>query len=218
MYGYGTLSTSNYFTTAGGAGIVGNASGFYVAYLCKLTNIANSQYWSSCSAGSNSGWELRQNAASTLAFIAYDGSGVAKTSPAFTLTGLTGQVLAVMGVHDGSALKLYANRAQVGTSTALTGYTAAGAAAQSIARFAASGCDLYGMVGGLGVPSLANFQSWCDAVKSARGIVDMVGVGGQHMWRAASTVANMSDMIGSATFTKTGTPTVAPNYTPQWAW
>lgn len=217
MVGIGNLNTSNYFGTAAGGGTAGVDTGFFVAYLCRIITVANTQFWSYRSGGAD-GWQLRQMAATTLQFRAWDGSAVSRVSPALTLTGLEGKVVAVMGLHTGSALRLYANRAQVGTETTLTGYTLpSGSTAHAIAQQFASGCEFYGMVSGNGVPSLANFQSWCDAVKVARGVVDMVGVAGEHMWRPGA--GNLSDLIGSSTMTKTGTGhTYVANRSPQWAW
>lgn len=219
LYGFDNMTATNYFTTTGGGGTPGDAAGFFVAYWCRVFNVANTQFWATC-ANAAAGWSIRQFAATTLQFRCFNGVAASVTSPALTLTGLEDKVVAVMGLHTGTALRLYANRAQVGTETAIVGYTPpTGATGHAIGSQANSGCDFYGMVSGVGVPSLANFQSWCDLLKSGRRTVDMPGVGGQHKWSAGPIMGNIADTIGSSTMLRQGTGhTLKVNIAPTWAW
>jgi hypothetical protein len=217
IIGIGNLSATNYFTTAGGGGTPGDASGFYVAYFCRPILPANADFWGAAVQAA-AGWSLRQLASTTLQFRCANGAGTFVNSPALTLTSLVNKACCVMGVHDGSHVRLYANLAEVSSGTAITGYTApSGATGHAIGSQNPSGNEFYGMVSGLGVPSLANFQAWCLATKRERAVQDMPGVPAQHMWRA-SALANISDLIGSSTMLKRGTGhTLVENIDLTWA-
>lgn len=207
------FSTTSYYATANGLGVRGDGAGFYVLMVAIPRSPSNAQFWSSCTNTSSTGWQLRQINATDVVFRCFNGAGSVVASPAYTL--VPNVITAIMGVHTGTALRLYANRAQVGTENAIVGYSVPAAGLEhNIGRAVSSvafAADWIYLIGGAGVPSLANFQSWCDSFKVGLGRsgTDMPSVPGEHKWGPfpfpVSATGTVTDDIGSDDAGKVGT-------------
>ena len=196
---------SNYFSTA--SGIAGVDTGFWVAVLFMLNSTASSttRYLGRTTSAS-AGWFLQTlTTHGSLRFLATAADTTQKIAPVYTVQASDyGKLMMAVGVHEGAAnvVKLYVNRAQVGTSTACTGYTAP-TATNRIGDTFSSG-HIFGAAGGHGVPALADIQAYFDAVKSARQMVAMSGVTTGRVWRC-DRASTLTDVVGgSATMTVTG--------------
>lgn len=173
-------------------------SPFSVAVLCRIAAVptTGTQFvW--ChggSSGTTDGWAIYSNPTTArLNFVTFDSGG--KVSPTRDwVSGDIGKVHAIVGTYDGSAIRMYFDRAQVGTSTACgTRDTPASTVRTSIGagdingtdQFAATNYEIIGTAFTDVAMSLANVQAWCDATKAANEIAPL-GVGTtDYLWRAS---------------------------------
>lgn len=198
--GVSGFSNPIYAQTASPGGFAGQ-SGCYVALVCRPTALGNGNYWLT-RLGASAGWGILQNGASTVCFRAANGSGTLVSSPSYTATANT--LLAVVGVHDGSNLRLYVNGAEVGSGTAITGYTAHSnrtyiGAAGSASAF----LDFFGAYCGNSVPSADQISAWYLALRSANRVIDVPGQSATVAWLPSSS-ATIINEIGAQTLTVTG--------------
>lgn len=209
-------SGTSAFSTAAGVGVRGSAAGFFFLMAVRVIGgVVNGQY-SRCTSA-NAGWEMRQGANTDQLFCrAFNGVGVVSTSPmiAGMSSTLVGRVCAFMLVHTGAGaqLRFFANRVQVGADVAIAGYTSPLASVgHTMGTPNSPSFDFLCALGGDGVPSLANFQTWCDSFKAAggRSFVDMPGVPAQHSWGPlslplVSPVPSIPDGVGADTMSPSG--------------
>jgi hypothetical protein len=106
------------------------------------------------------------------------------------------------------------NRVELGSGTAITGYTAS-AAAHGIgsrgATFPATGVTIYGVAAGRGAKTLAQVQSMFDDVKLAYDVLGS-GLSPTNAWsfkRAGGSTppASVANLAGADAQTRTGAPT-----------
>lgn len=219
LYGIGAIDSNTYLETSNPSGTPGSAAGFYVAVIARPKVLAAANYWASCLTAA-AGWGFIQPATSTMSFRAAAGDGSIIHSPTYSLAGLTNAIVPLVGVHDGTALRLYAARAQVGTGTAITGYSTI----SNRMRIGAGGAsnsylDWFGCIYGVGVPSLANIQQWFDDCVAQRRIADMPGTPASRIWRPIEDGSAPVDSVGSVAMTLSGTGHTTLSLTaPMWGW
>jgi hypothetical protein len=219
MLGLTGICNPNALQTATPGGIAGQAAGFWVACVVRPTALGSGNYWLTRIAAA-AGWGLLQNGASTLVFRCANGVGTLVSSPNFTLTGLTNTIVGVVGVHDGTTVRLYANRAEVGSGTAITGFTAhSNRTYVGAAGSASAFLDFFGAAGGTGVPSASDVATWFDLVKANRQIQNMPGSAvTTNKWIPNSGATAPVDSVGSSNFSITGSLTLASVGGTAWSW
>lgn len=220
--------------TANPGGIAGTASGFFAAALFRFVSTPASSARALCgrSNNSNAGWYIYAGATHNQLYCRmFNGVGTSVNSPIYSVVaGDLDKVCGVVAVHDGSYVRLYVNRVEVGSGTAIVGYTAHaqgteiggqgnGAGAYNISSNSGP-CQLFGVTGGAGIPSLANVQAWFDACKSNYTCSAMPSVGSEHRWlctSATSPIADVGTVPEDASYTPSGMSVVTLS-NPTWGW
>lgn len=184
LLGLGGLTASRYLTCAASDGA---GAGFYVTHILRPTALgAGYSYFGKLYLA---GWSLGlAGAADTLTARIVDGTTATVTSPAYTVA--TNRVICVCAVHTGTHVRLYVQGVEVGSGTAITGYTPL----SGVAYIGASGggatyVDWFGSGSGLGVPSAQNVADWYAAVRSTRRIQQMIGVAAGVVYQPTATGA-----------------------------
>jgi hypothetical protein len=231
-YGYAGWSALGVYNTASGSGIAGAGAGFWTRAVVRVDSQAStaSRIITGRFSGAPGGWQLRCDGfCDSLYFRAVNGAATFIASPTFTVTAaMVGKLIDLWGVHDGSVLRTYVNGVETGSGTAITGYTA-GAAAHSIGArdnqtLQATNMTIFGVAGGVGVPSLAEIQAAYAAAKLA-GDVTQVSGKTDHLWsvsqQSKTAVQNsLSDRVGADTATIFGATTgltLQSTTNPAWA-
>ena len=224
----GFTTGDRYATTAPGgeAGVVG---GFWAAALFKLSVQSGNRVITGTISGT-AGWSIDTAAGPPTAIVMTATNGVPGfvEAPRYTiLPADLGKIMMAVGVHDGSNVRLYVNRLEVGTGTAITGYTA-GSGAQGIGARGAGGAftggTIFGVTAGRGTKTLAQIQAMFDDVKIARDILasGMNPTNGWSFKRAGgavppASVANLGS--GTDAQTRVGTAlTYEVVSNPVWGW
>lgn len=204
LYGIGGCDGGNRFLVTSAAAGPGLASGFWVSVIVRLNSTSSGDYLISSAPGT-SGWLTVISPAPSANFRAADGGGAYQVSPNLTLT--TGLVYALVGVFDGSNVRLYSQGAEVGSGSPCVGYTASSSLLYVAAGGALNGfLDFFGCGYGTGVPTPANIADWYDAVQTRRACVDMPGTPATHLWQPTIGWGNMPDLVGGLiTLAKVGT-------------
>jgi hypothetical protein len=232
VYGISGWTAANYYETASPGGIAGVDTGFGVWGLIRVDSQAVASATRRIfnrSSSSATGWFVRTGTTNaTLVFGAASGAGVGTTAPAYTITaGDVGKVIGFVGVHDGSNLRLYVNRVEVGSGTAITGYTPQSTATRIGARNTglepADNITILGCAGGHGVPSLAEVQALFDLMKSS---CDVRSISGKtsSLWSAkrdfagTTAPATLDDKSGSEDMSRVGSALTASSWVPSWGW
>jgi len=220
MYGVGSIDNDTYMVTADGGGTPGVDTGFYFGLLNYPRRSENGTSWFSRRVLNTSGYILRQLSGTTITFSCANNVGTFVNSPAWTV--VINQVTGILCVHDGSVLRLYVNRVEVGdgSGTAITGYTPS---AVALGLGGAGGTtpqyDFYGAVSGHGVPDLAAVQGWFDACKGARACRAVPGLTPSNLWNARTTLAGPLDSAGSSNLSLGGSGHVlVAERSPVWGW
>jgi hypothetical protein len=120
------INASNYYATAISGGEAGVSTGFFEACLCMLdaASFAAIQMFAQRMNNSNQGHQLYATAAGGLIGGMADGGGTFRSSPTRQLTlADVGKLHVVLLEHDGTFLRLWVDRVQAGTGTALVGFT-----------------------------------------------------------------------------------------------
>ncbi len=221
LLGVGGIDNDTSMVTAAPGGVAGVDTGFFIAMLIRPLRAESGTAWVQRRVIGTQGYIARQLAATTLVFSCANGVGTFINSPAYTITPDIGKVTGLVLGHDGSNLRMYAQRVEVGSGTPITGYTPAPAVAM---LFGGAGgvipqYDFFGAVGGPGVPSLANIQAWFDGCKAAYACVQMPSVPGSNMWNARSPLAAPLDSVGSNNLSFGGSGhTLISETAPTWGW
>lgn len=227
LLGYSGLSNSVFASTANPGGVAGIGTGFWGAALFRIdaSGSSTTRYIVARSTGGPLGWLIRTlTTNATLMFGAVNGAAALVSSPTYAVQASDiGKVHLAVGVHDGSNVRLYVARAEVGSGTPITGYTAATTLTRMGANPAgsngATNMTIFGWAGGHAVPTLAQVQAYFDAVKSARRIVAMPGVATTGAWPVGTSLATVTEtQAGTDNMTVTGTPTLAMVSAPVWGW
>jgi hypothetical protein len=218
------------YATAAPGGEAGVVSGFGALVLFKLaTKTANRVMTGTVSTSSpNSGWSLDTLAAgSVIGYSAFNGVGAQVSAPTYSIQDSDlGKIMGAAGQHDGTAVYTYVNRAQVGASTAIVGYTAS-AVAQGLGSrgtsFPCTGMTIYGVMTWRGVKTLAQIQALFDDIKLARDVLGS-GMAATNAWSfkragGAAPPASVANLAGADVQTRVGSALVYDTTTNAvWGW
>jgi hypothetical protein len=123
-------------------------------------------------------------------------------------------------------------RVEVGTGSTIVGYTVPTAPLRlgrhsTIDGFPSTGSTMMGMIYGLGAPSLAHYQSWCDLVIADERIRPMPGFSAPANTpfrvdfqdaSGGAMPAVLTDRDGSLHMTRVGAPPLVSHYSRNFAW
>ena len=156
----------------------------------------------------------------SLQFYCEDGAVTFVYSPSYSIvSGDVGKAHVFTGVHDGSNLRLYVDRSEVGSGTSITGADGRSAATVIGSRpsvYGASGWTICGVACGVGVPSLATVQSHHDAVKAALAMTAIASIT-DRVWTADATGDQFDESEASEDAVKSGSAlTVVTDSSPTW--
>ncbi len=196
-----------------------NTQGFFVAVMCR-PNGATTGRLAAHANGGTVGWFVTCNAGVQLQFTVVDGTGANKQPPTISTTA-DGKVRCALWVYDlpSATLRAYHNRAQVSAGTSITSISTvnAGSLGLTLGSFygGSSPCpdwDDFGLVYGLGAPTLAQFQAWEDATLALEDIVALDGA--THMYSAKRGLVGgaLKDLIGSYDLPAVGAPQIVDVY------
>lgn len=223
MRGLNGNSATSYSQVAAPAGLRGHVDGFWVAALFTPNDLTNSeQLWRSYA--STSGARFFKASTTSLVFQVVAGDGTTTiSSPSYTMSAADlGKVTGVVGVYDEAAglVRLYVNRVEVGSGTAITGHTPASGVPINIVAFTMHTSSVFhGVMGGDGTyPALADIQAWFDSTRGARALGTMPGATTDHRWQVTALSAPV-DSVGAdnLSFVGTGKALVATT-APQFGW
>lgn len=210
VYGLSSWDASTALATATGAGTAGSAvtgvSGIVVWSVGQVPT--GTQNWFGRGIASNTGWIMRSNNA-TVQMICGNGA-VSATAPTRTIVaGDVGKLQITALSCDIAAVFQYSNAAQVGTNTALAGYSPTAATQRTCIGSSASGVaaavdyTIYSVCSRDSHLTLADFQTICAATKAQNnGRIALGGITMDHQWNApasATVPATLSDQIGADT-------------------
>jgi hypothetical protein len=161
-------------------------------------------------------WQFRAQSGS-VRFSCADALGTLVHSPGYAPP--IGEIFGLVGVHDGTSVRLYANGVQVGSGTPIVGFLPDATAMYAGAAGAANGyLTYYGSGYGLGVPSANDVASWWDMTRGTRRIADMPTVPASRLWEPTEALANVVDSVGGVTL-QLGAPldqTLSATRSPAW--
>lgn len=188
------FTTTDEYRAAVATIVAGDAAGFFVCVAVHVLAVPTAaEVLCACGPTSTRGWVLWTSVAS-LRFRAANGVGTMVNSPVSSVVlGDVGYTLLLAAVHDGTTLRFYRKRAQIGAGNAIVGYTPASAldrisvGVSNAAASPASSFRIIGVMSGTGAPALADVQAWDAACQSANDIADIGGAGVTvtDRWRAS---------------------------------
>lgn len=228
LYGAEAFTDADYYEAA--AGGVGDAAGFWATVVLTPTALGASAtrvLLSTASVGR--GWDIRtggSNATLSVSFI--DGAGTQRSSGAGVLgAAAVGKThLFTFGWEASTAkLRVYLNRAEIGTGTTATGHVAGlGSVRLGRSMFAslpAPDLRAYGFALGNGAPTLAQVQAHHDAILAADGRIQALAGLTTTMLVDATLDAQaaggtlgttLQDRSGSNHMTRAGAPATGHQY------
>jgi hypothetical protein len=194
LYGVGSLDGGVYLETTSQSGAQGDPGGFFVSAVVKI----NSPAWDMISFAFNGGsvrWQFR-NIAGNLTFSCSDAGGGIVHSPG--VAPVIDTVIGLVGVHDGSRVRLYVQGSQVGDGTAIATDIPTDGHTLYVGRAGLGNgfLDYYGSSYGLGVPSAQDVAQWWSATQRGRRIVDMPSVPASRMWTPQLALGDITDSVG----------------------
>lgn len=229
----------DYWETSTQLGETGAGSFWAAAFFAVLSQSVASQardLLATFIGSPNRGFELRSNATNTtLAFNACDNTNVSRASPTATITSADlGKLQLFVGVYDQPALKLrsYHKRAELSTGTTVTGYAPNTSTGIRIGQWFstalgnADGLAVYGVAGGLGLPSLAEIQAMYDATMATERIASIAGKTAFRIDLTADAVSNGGALPATLvnrdgagfSFSKNGSPATQSQYARAFGW
>jgi hypothetical protein len=233
LYGHAPVVDADHYATAAPPSFLLNAAGmFWLAMLVNVTSQAVANRARVFASTYNPSGALLQTGVTntTMSFLATDAGGVNRTSPSIVIgTADVGKLQLVVGVHDGTNVRIYWKRAQQGSGTACSGFLPS-ANPLYVGRdprltFAADGMAIYGIAGGAGVPSLAEIQALHDACMATE---DLVAIPGKTSMLCSYTraaranggvlPAQIPDLVGGNHLVRAGSPALATSYARAWGW
>ncbi len=160
------------------------------------------------------GWLFWSNGAA-FQFSVIDGATTLRTAPAYTIVaGDVGKVVAYVGTLSGGTVRLFRNDAEVGSGTAVTGYTPGNAATQTAIGGAGGGSAnatqytiLGGAVANASAPTQAEAVTWSTYVRGRRRVAQLPQAGTTHIWQLSGGVPAhcLKDRIADVPFVQEGT-------------
>ena len=224
--GLNGFGTGEFLQTASPGGIAGVNTGFWVYFVfarTDLTTNTNAHVFNRLNAAFSQGWTLAQSSGSNFVFACCSNTGVFIQSPAWTMTSPAhvNKICRVVGVHTGSAVRIHANGAQVGATSAITGYTPFSGVTK-IGHSSAHGgfpstFTFYAAGGGAGVPSAADIAAWDAALVASDNMrTAMPNVPAEHSW-VLNSLGTAVDSPGTDDMSITGTLTLATAQPPVYA-
>lgn len=213
--------------TANPGGIPGDDAGFWVALMFRVGTQAvasATRQLARRGGGGTGGWMFYTTGTlGTLYFTANTAASQVLSPPYTIAAGDVGKIHIAVGVMDGSAVRLYTKRLEVGSGTAFPGTYAALADATSLGRTTAASLTdvtMFGLSGGHGVPALADIQSFYDTVKSGQSFdVAMPGSYTNERRWVCSSATTLTDSLGSGdSMTVSGSLSTVSEAAPTWTW
>jgi hypothetical protein len=225
LTGITSFGASDIIATGSPGGVAGQAAGFYVTLVGLRTTLISSGgvLMNRMNSSFNAGWSIAQLSATNLAFCACSGAGAFIQGPAWTMQASDcNEIFACVGVHTGTQVKFFANRAAIGSPAAITGFTAASEPTTLGDWVPASGppteFTYYGVGGGHGAPSDADVLAWFDALKASGDVsVLMPNVPQTHIW-PTNNLTSIIDGPGTDNMSITGTLTLSTMDPLVWGW
>jgi hypothetical protein len=229
-YGVDALSFTNNYSVASADSINGiSGSGtFHVQALIRVdTQTVPSAVRPFLSLGGFSngrfnGWKFRTTSTnSSLSFGSYSTIGALTEAPAYTVSSsVVGSILHICGVHDGTSVRFYVNGQEIGTGTAISGYSfptsenfGIGLDNNTAGSILTGEITVFGVAGGNTVPTADEiYQAYVSSVRQA----DIVSIPAktEHLWSVkqsqnGSAPSPLRDQIGTGNLTRNGTPILA---------
>lgn len=230
------FTAANYFNSgAGAAGLAAGFGGTFV-WIPKSTSTSKTRMlWTTLFGSPNRGVEVRTlgtNATVSVQFA--DASNTLRTSGSGVLASVLNKICVFSFVWDGPSnmLRVYLNRAEIGTGTSITGY-AAPPGASLIGReitgpdSSASDSDFFGYQLWHGVATRAQIQSQHDAILANDGRIQpcpgmtsalMVDLTQDINANGGAIPAAIEDRVGTNHYTRNGSPTVADMFARALGW
>lgn len=129
LYGLSKFTTGNFYETPAGGSEIGTGNGFGASVMFVLNKFPASAevMYHRMADGDNGGWLFQlAGSGNSLRFCVYNNSGVMVASPLYYyVPSDLGKVIIAHGIHDGASVRLRVNDREIGTPTAVTGYTSA---------------------------------------------------------------------------------------------
>jgi hypothetical protein len=233
-FGMLDFTNADFYKSLDSEGVRGNATGFFAAALFTADIDPDSSEITTCfSTTPNKGWRIRVAGTGKIAFLLYNGAGSLVQSPTFDLNGDEDPNLVhgIVGTYDGALVRMYLDRVEVGSGTATTGYTAPLSTDHHEIGVRDNGTSpmdigkILGVIGSdLGVPVLADIQTWFDNVKAERDIVDMPGaVAAEFVYSVKRGVQGLptlwpDEKASGEDMNKNGTNLSLSSFVPQFNW
>jgi hypothetical protein len=216
----GRASAGNRWEGAQSAVTGGDPAGFFVAIMGRPKGATTGRL-AAHSNGGTQGWYSVFNAGSQLQFTAVDGTGANKAATNITVSA-DGKTRCALWTYDAPSglLRAFHNRAQVGT-VPMTSFNTVNLGVLGLTIGALYGgsspqpdFDFQGLVYGLGVPTLAQFQAWEDACLAGEDIAAVGGSLSTHMYNAKvlTLAGGLKDLLGNYDIPIVGAPSVVDIY------
>jgi hypothetical protein len=194
LYALTNFSASSYYATQAGGGESGDAAGFGLVLLWRVSSQSVASRfrilydrWTSVPVG---GWTITTTGTNTgfqASFV--DGSGTSRGTASFALpASMVGQVLLVVVQHTGTSVRLIPLRGLPTADVAITGFTAAATPAALGVRvydksIPADGVDILAAGAWRGTPTLAQIERLYDDTRAQGGLpLAMEGATITHRW------------------------------------
>lgn len=195
--GQSTIGSPDRFATAIGAGIPGVGTGFWVSMPYRRDAPTDGQVHvlaSYSNATANRGWAL-WDYGGPIQFVVWDGSGTLYVSSSYNPSLTNYRTAQISGHFTGTSLRLYVDGAQIGIDVAAT-FAVAPSSETRIgghAAFRGSQGSVFGLVGGNGNPTAAEFLAHARASEST-GLVQAIAGKTDHLWDITRDV--VSEVVG----------------------
>lgn len=231
VYAHQGYAASNFYEAADSEGIYGSDTAFWlgVLFTAPPTSGSNETVTIAGLAGSR-GWRIRFTSAGNLIGTAINGTPTAVNTPASAdLSGTSTVHGAVLVLGTDNILRLYLDRAELGSGTAFVGYTLPSATDRHRIGLSTTGTQAYsgrilGVCGADGVaPTSANVNLWYDNCRTNTDIAVMPGTTTDQLWsvkrEAAAVETEWVDSQGTTeNMDKSGTLITDSRFVPEWAW
>ena len=172
LYAIGGFSAANRYVTPGDGGEPGTTTGFVSVELVRLNSLsAAPQIFGGRSGGASGGYFHTIDASSGLRFYAKSTSGFPSSPIRTLLPSDVGKVFCVIGLHTGGGalVRQWVDRAEIGTGTSASGYTAENSSSiiGALVTGAQPATGLSWLAGATfrGVPTPAQIEAFFDQVR-----------------------------------------------------
>jgi hypothetical protein len=206
LVGITNFSGNNRFDTAAGGGEAGVASGFGIVALVRVDSLTGvSQCFASRSGGASEGYFFNVDSSNAVNFQAKSTAGFPGTTRYQLTANDVGKVLCFIGLYTGAGalLRLFANRVERGTGTAMVGYVAPTSVKYQLSGLAggtsqpATGLTVLADAAFQGVPTDAQLQDFFDRARARGDLPDTIdGATVTHRWSAKEELLRLPHVIG----------------------